>query len=353
MQPMRSRLTWLRPALIALALFAIAACAKDAPLDALEPEGPVAQAQDDLFRPVFWIAAAIFFIVEGLFVVAMIKFRDREGKPEPKQVHGNTKAELAWTLVPALLLVGVAVPTVVAIFDLNPHDDPGDVHVRVIGKQWWWEYEYLDTPEPHVLTANELVIPTGRDVYLELESSDVIHSFWVPKLAGKQDVVPGRINTLEMRADEPGEFLGQCAEFCSISHANMRLRVRAVEPGEFTAWIDAQLEPAVAPGPGTEAGADLFAANCAICHQVRPDEATGFAKNTGPNLTHLADRGTFGAGLYDLTEENLFDWVKNVRAMKPGVIMPVFGCGEHQAPAQGCLSDDDISSIVAYLLALK
>lgn len=351
MQPMRSRLRRLRPALALLALVALAACAKNAPLDTLDPAGRIAKAQDSLFRPVFWIAAGIFFLVEGLFIIAVIKFRDRHDAAEPKQVHGNTKAELAWTLAPALLLVGVAVPTVVSIFDLTPSDDPGDVRIRVIGKQWWWEYQYLDTPEPNVLTANELVIPTDTEVYLELTSSDVIHSFWVPRLAGKQDVVPGRTNSLELFAEEPGEYYGQCAEFCSISHANMRLRVRALEPADFDAWLAAQMEPAVTAGPEVAAGAQLFANNCAVCHQVREGDA-GFTPGTGPNLTHLADRGTFGAGLYDLTEENLFAWVKNVRAQKPGVIMPVFGCGEPEAPASGCLTDDDVNAIVAYLLTL-
>ena len=352
MQTMRSGLRRLRPVLALLALVALAACAKDAPLDTLEPAGRIAEQEDALFRPVFWIAAGVFFLVEGLFIVAVVKFRDRPGKAEPKQVHGNTKAELAWTLAPALVLVGVAVPTVVTIFDLTPSNDPQDVHVRVIGKQWWWEYEYLDTPEPHLLTANELVIPTGREIYLELTSSDVIHSFWVPKLAGKQDVVPGRTNHLELFADEPGEYYGQCAEFCSISHANMRLRVRALEPDAYEAWVDDQLEPSVAASGSVAAGAQLFANNCAVCHQVRgPDDP--FSPGTGPNLTHLAGRGTFGAGLYELTEANLFDWIKNVRAQKPGVIMPVFGCGEPDALEGGCLSDDDIGALVAYLLTLK
>jgi cytochrome c oxidase subunit II len=348
MQTMRSRLRRLRPALAILALVALAACAKDAPLDTLNPSGPIAEKEDALFRPVFWIAAAIFFIVEALFLIAIVKFRDRDDKPEPKQVHGNTKAELAWTLAPALILVGVAVPTVVTIFELTPKAEATDLNVRVTGKQWWWEYQYLDL-EPQIITANELVIPTGREIYLELESTDVIHSFWVPKLAGKQDVVPGRTNHLELFADEPGEYYGQCAEFCSISHANMRLRVIALEPSDFDAWVTAQMTPA---GPDTSEGAQLFANNCAVCHQVRTGDQ-GFTPGTGPNLTHLADRGTFGAGLYDLTETNLFDWLKNAREMKPGVIMPVFGCGEPEASESTCLSDEQISSIVDYLLTLK
>ena len=341
---MRKRIRWMRPALAAIALCALAACAKDAPLDSLSPEGPIARQQDSLFRPVFWIAAAIFFIVEGLFLFAILKFRDRADRDEPKQVHGHTRAEIAWTIVPALILVGVAIPTVVTIFDLErARGSAQELRVRVDAKQWWWEFEYLDTPEPHMITANELVIPTNRDVVLELESSDVIHSFWVPKLAGKMDVVPGRTNVLRLYADQPGSYLGQCAEFCAISHANMRMVVHALDAAEFDTWMQDQLAPAVVPGAGVERGAQLFASNCAVCHQVRAD-GEDFRKATGPNLTHLASRSTFGAGLYDMERDTLFDWVKNVLQQKPGVIMPVF---------ENVLDDGEISAIVDYLLTLE
>jgi cytochrome c oxidase subunit II len=338
---MRLKGRWIRPLLGALALMFLAACAKDAPQDYLEPTGPIAEQVDSLFRPVFWIATAIFFIVEGLFIIAIIKFRDRSDSKEPKQIHGNTKAELAWTLVPALLMVGVAIPTVVTIFDIEPKRSESELTVKVVGKQWWWEYEYLDT-DPKIITANELVIPTDRQVFLELESSDVIHSFWVPKLAGKQDVVPGRTNTMTLIATEPGEYYGQCAEFCSVSHANMRLRVHALEPAEFDRWVASMAAPAV-EDPSVAEGRELFANNCAICHQVR-GPGDEYAPSTGPNLTHFADRGTFGAAMWDLNEEDLIRWVTNAREMKPAVIMPIF---------EDILSESEIRSIVAYLLTLK
>ncbi|MFP5225515.1 MAG: cytochrome c oxidase subunit II [Actinomycetota bacterium] len=331
----------LRPLLGALALLFLAACAKDAPQDYLEPAGPLAEKVDSLFRPVFWIATAIFFIVEGLFIVAIIKFRDRPGKADPKQIHGNAKAEIAWTIAPALLMLGVAIPTVVTIFDIQPKRTDDQLTVKVVGKQWWWEYEYLDT-DPKIITANELVIPTDRQVFLELESSDVIHSFWVPKLAGKQDVVPGRTNTMTLIATEPGEYYGQCAEFCSVSHANMRLRVRAMEPTDFDAWVADMAAPAVQDSSVSE-GRDLFVNNCAICHQIR-GPGDEYASNTGPNLTHFAERKTFGAATFDLGEEDLIRWVANARALKPGVIMPVF---------EDILSEAEIRSIVAYLLTLE
>ena len=338
----------------------LAACATDAPQDALDCAGPVCQRADDLFRPVFWIAVAIFVIVEGAIVFAAIKFRDRPGREEPRQVHGNTKLEFAWTLIPALLMAGVAVPTVYTIIDSAPALDSGDLEVTVVAKQWWWEYEYLNAGDIPFFTANELVIPTGRSVFLNLTSDDVIHSFWIPRLAGKQDVVPGRTNTLELEASEPGFFEGQCAEFCGISHANMRLRVRAVDPATFDAWVNDQIQPAQVPSdPNARAGMDLFfgepvgATNaCIQCHAIRGTEALA---RVGPDLTHFASR-TWYAGTYlrllddDLTltdgaQDQLHAWIKNTRALKPGVRMPPF--------EDLGLTDDQIDLLVAYLLSLK
>src|ERR1041384_553072 len=183
-----------KPTIVVTALtLLVTACAAHAPQDALKPDGPAARTADHLFKPVFWIAAFVFFFVEGLAVYIMVKFRDRPGREEPKQIHGNSRLEFTWTLIPALILFGVAIPTVATIFSLSAKHAPNEVRVKVVGHQWWWEYQYLQT-NPEVFTANELVIPINRPIYLELDSVDVIHSFWVPKLAGKQDVVPERTN---------------------------------------------------------------------------------------------------------------------------------------------------------------
>lgn len=346
----------LKATLAMAGLLLLAACAKDAPQDTLSPDGPLARQSDSLFRPVFWIAAAIFFIVETLILVAVVKFRDRGQEGEPAQVHGNTKLELTWTLIPALILFGVAIPTVSTIFDQEPRHEPNELRVKVVGHQWWWEYQY---PDQNIRTANELVIPVGRPVFLELESADVIHSFWVPKLAGKQDVVPGRTNTMRLIAERPDTtYLGQCAEFCAISHANMRLRVQTKTETGFQQWVSEQQRTSAQPAPGSEAarGKDLFMANaCIQCHAIAGTDAAG---TLGPDLTHLMSRDTHGAALFDNTPENLFEWVKHARDRKPGVIMPNFDrdltLENDQATVKGfrVLSDEEIRLIVAYLMTL-
>lgn len=338
-----------RPALVASLTLLAGACAREAPQNALDPQGPVARAQHNLFLPVFWIAAVIFFLVEGLILFAVIKFRDRPGREEPKQIHGNTVLEFTWTLIPALILIGVAIPTVMTIFNLSAKHAPNEVRVKVVAHQWWWEYHYVGTT-PEVVTANELVIPAGRPVFFDLESADVVHSFWVPELAGKQDVVPERTNTLRFEADHPGEYYGQCAEFCSISHANMRLRVIAKTEPEFEAWLRAQQQPAAAPASSdAQAGLQIVASTqilgsnvCISCHAI--GGVPGASGQVGPDLTHLASRGTFASALYDLNEENLTKWIRNAREQKPGVIMPIF---DH------ILTDDQIRQVVAYLLTLR
>lgn len=336
-------------------VFLLAACVTNAPQDALKPEGPVARQEHNLFVPVFWIAAAIFFLVEGLIVFAAIKFRDRPGRTDPTQIHGNTRLEFAWTLAPAILLLGIAIPTVLTIFDISDTAAPDAVRVRVVGHQWWWEYHYENT-DPAVVTANELVIPINRPVFLELESADVIHSFWVPRLAGKQDVVPDRVNTLQFVAERPNQsYYGQCAEFCSISHANMRLRVITKTESDFQAWLRGQQDDAVEPTDAlAQRGKALFLSNaCVNCHAIAGTDAAG---QQGPNLTHFGSRTTLGAAMFSSTEGNLFEWIKHARDRKPGVLMPNFDRLPSKGDVGGAgvrvLSDDEIRAIVAYLRSL-
>lgn len=275
------------------------ACATDAgPQDYLSPEGPIAVRADRLWDLTFAIAVVIFIIVEGVLVFTVIKFRRRPGR-EAAQFHGNTKVEVVLTLVPTLILAGLAVPTVKAIADLA-EEPPGALNVTVTAKQFWWEYQY---PDADVVTANEMHVPTGQDVVLSLEGADVIHSFWIPKLTGKQDVVPGRTNRMQFRADEPGTYWGQCTEFCGLSHANMRLRVIAHEPAEFERWLLDQQQPAAASVSGAAAqGQDIFMKNCVNCHAIEGTDAQG---TTGPNLTHFATRETFAGAMFENTTANL------------------------------------------------
>jgi cytochrome c oxidase subunit 2 len=346
---------------LSVALFAfLTACAKNAPQDTLQPEGPIARQQDNLFRPVFWIAVVIFVIVEGLIVIAVVKFRRRSESDVPVQTHGNQRLEVAWTIAPAVLLAGIAIPTVLTIFDIDRASDPSlnPMRVKVTAAQWWWRYDYLDIKLPGteapLVTANELHIPVGKRVRIELESRDVIHSFWVPKLAGKQDVVPGRLNHLTIEAEEPGEYLGQCAEFCALSHANMRLRVIAQTPAEFERWVSEQKSPAN-PDAGQSGGAQVFfgAGNCFQCHTIRGLEVGGQSAGgqVGPDLTHISSRGTFGGAMYTFDAQNLTTWLRDPEAAKPGNLMKNCDPGE-TASCVPDLSESDIRLLVEFLQSL-
>lgn len=321
--------------------FLLTACIQDAPLDSLDPQGPFARRIDDLFWPVFWVATAIFVIVQGLILIAAIFFRDRPGRREPRQIHGNTKLEVLWTVIPALILAGVAVPTVQGVFDLT-RCAPGAMPVEVIGHQWWFEYRY---PESGATTSNIMVIPAGQEVCLTMTSADVLHSFWIPKLNGKRYLVPGQETNLRLQADEPGIFWGQCGEFCGLSHAIMRARVRAVTPEEFDAWVAAQLEPAPSPAQGSPAaqGLEVFQAKgCTQCHTIAGVSEVPADAFNGPDLTHFADREVFAGASFDRTPENLKSWLANPPELKPGSYMPDLG-----------LTEAEIDVLIAYLETLR
>lgn len=339
-----TRKAWRRtaPVGLAAALMSVAACARDAPLDTLNPAGPVARQIDSLWDLVFGAAVVVFVVVEGLLVFALFRFRQRKGDTEaPKQTHGNTRLEIAWTIAPAVLLAVLAVPTVSTIWALSR--EPADaLQVTVTGVQWWWRYDY---PEQRVVTANELHIPAGRPVRLALKSNDVIHSFWVPRLAGKQDVVPGRTNHLTLEADEPGEYSGTCVEYCGLSHANMRLTVIAHSPQDFERWVAGQLRPAVAPTDELAMeGKRIFEAQaCVGCHTIRGTKGEG---TTGPDLTHFASRDAFAGYIFPRTDENLREWLRDAPGEKPGSKMPA-------GIAEMGLTEDDITALIAYLQSLR
>lgn len=334
--------------------FVLSACARDDfPQNTLAPQGPQAEKIDHLFQPVFWIAVAVFFLVEGALVYFAIKYRHREGRPVPAQVHGNTRLEVTWTIIPAVLLAGIAVPTLATVFDLA-HKPVNALEITVTGHQWWWEVEY---PNAHVRTANEVHIPTGQPVYITLRSGisgsqsgvgpalgPVIHSFWIPRLAGKQDVVPGRDNHLTIEAPNPGEYLGQCTEYCGLSHANMRMRVVAQSPPDFQAWLQQQLQPAANPPPDVLAVMDRL--GCGGCHTL--DGVSGqigpYLGIIGPNLTHFAERDAFGGDTFQRTDDNLANWLRDAPGMKPGADMPSF---------KDQLSDDEVQALIAYLQSLS
>lgn len=331
-------------ALVALALI-LGGCSiigiPDSPLNSLEPKGPFAERIDDLFWPVFWVATAIFVLVEGAVLLSAVFFRDREGRKEPRQIHGNTRLEILWTAIPAAILVTVAVPTVRTIFDLTECGQ-GAYPVEVIGHQWWFEYRY---PEAGIETASVLVIPAGREVCASMTSEDVIHNFWVPSLNGKRYLVPGHTTLLRLQADEPGVYWGQCAEFCGLSHSLMRAQVRAVPESEFEEWLTAQSEPAVEPEQGTPAAAGLeifLSRQCTQCHNIDPFNLIDQAAFNGPDLTHFMDRGVIAGAYKEFSVENLQTWLANPPKEKPGSYMPNLA-----------LTQQEIDDLIAFLETLR
>lgn len=335
----------------------------DAPLNSLDPQGPFARAIDGLFWPVFWIAVGVFVLVQGGIIVALVAFRDRPGRREPKQIHGNAKLEVAWTVIPALILAGIAVPTVRMVFDLT-ECDPNAIEVEVIGHQWWFEYRYSGLegmPEgAEIETANVMVIPAGEEVCAVMTADDVVHNFWIPKLNGKRYLIPGQVTHLRLEADEPGRYFGHCGEFCGLSHSLMRAHVVAVPRPEFEAWLAGQLEPAPVPEEDTPEweGLQVFlgAAACIQCHSIEfEDNDAGVASNplpaeafNGPNLTHFSDqyRTVFaGASLPEQDEdyeEALKRWLADPPMVKPGSFMPDLG-----------LTEAEIDSLIAWLRTLE
>ncbi len=251
MRVRREHLSRLVAAALAVSLVVLlTGCGVDDPQNTFAPAGDVARRQRDLFNLAMWPAAAILVIVEGLLVIAVFRFRQRKGDALPKQVHGNTRLEIAWTIAPAILLLVLAVPMIGLLVDLGRAPAADALRVNVIGHQWIWEFQYPDLKDAQgkpltILGAPdsfaELHIPIDREIAATLTSGDVIHSFWVPRLAGKLDVVPGRQNRMWFNATKPGSYSGQCAEFCGLGHAGMRLMVVAESEADFQQWVDEQL----------------------------------------------------------------------------------------------------------------
>jgi cytochrome c oxidase subunit II len=338
---MRPRTSWIRALLVGVALLG-AACARNAPLDTLRPAGPIAREIDGLWWVVFYMAAVVFVLVEGAFVFAMFRFRHRKGDTtEPKQTHGNTRLEIGWTIVPALVLATLALPTITTIFAIA-REKPNSLHVTVTAQQWWWRYDY---PDQKVTTANELHIPAGRPIRLTLKSADIIHSYWVPRLAGKQDVVPGRTNHLTIQADHPGTYAGTCVEYCGLSHANMRLKVIAQTPADFARWARNQRRDLMTPRSAlAKKGETTFLAQqCVGCHTIRGTKAEG---TVGPDLTHFATRTSFAGAIFERNRHNLRLWLSDAPAQKPGSKMPA-------GISQMGLSNDDITALIAFLQGLR
>jgi cytochrome c oxidase subunit II len=289
------------------------------------------------------ITAAIFLVVAGLLLYALIRYRHRnlETYNEPPQIYGSNQIELAWTVIPALIVVMLFLTASRVILATQDATKPKDaVDVVVVGHQFWWEFRY---PKLGVVTANELHIPVSdpkhpTPTYLELSSADMDHSFWVPRLAGKTDLIPNRVNTMWIDPETPGLYLGQCAEYCGAQHAKMLLRVYAESPADFAAWIAQQQKPAV-EDPRVAEGREVFLHNaCVNCHTISGTIANG---RFGPDLTHLASRDMIAGGAFPNNAFYLKKWVDNPDSLKPGALMPPMHLNEH-----------DLDAITAYLTTL-
>ncbi len=309
------------------------------PQNTLSPHGSVARQLNSLFIPVYWIAVFVFCLVAGLVVFCIVRFRARSDDEAPRQIHGNSVLEIGWTIVPALLLLGIAFPTVKMVFDINRIPNNA-MQVDVTGHRWWWQFDYTDPADPSKITfstANEMHIPVHQNVVVNLTSDDVIHNFWPPELAGKLYAIPGRTNRMVIEADTPGTYYGQCAEYCGTSHANMRLRIVAQTSADFLNWQQGQQQGPADAGsdPAAAAGLAVFEQKgCAGCHAI-----TGISAGVvGPNLTHFKSRSVFAGSIFNNTDPNLRAWLRNPPAQKPGSVMPNLG-----------LSEAEITQLIAYL----
>lgn len=309
-----------------------------------EPLSTPAESILDIAWVVLAICAAIFVVVAGLIAYAIFRFRSKKSDEgsEPAQVYGSNQIELAWTVIPLLIVLVLIFVTARKTIEIQDAPiPPGALEINVIGHQWWWEVEY---PQYGFLTANEIHIPvseegTNRPTIINLESADVIHSFWVPKLGGKRDLVPNYPNQIWYEPSETGIYLGNCAEFCGTQHANMQIRVIVQTHEDFKAWLENQ-QTAPREVPEVETGRNMFESlACISCHAVGEKGANnGF----GPDLTHLMSRQTIGAGVALTNYDDIYQWLKDPDSLKPGCYMPNMK-----------LTDNQLKHITNYLLTLE
>ena len=308
------------------------------------PESAPAHAISHLAGFVLVITAAIFVVVAGLLFYAVVRFRRRanDDGTEPAQIYGSAPVETAWTTVPFLIVAVLTLTTARVIQEVQDARKPASaLDVQVIGRQWWWEIRY---PKLGIVTANEIHVPVsqGRDrspTFLDLRSADVVHSFWVPRLAGKIDLVPNKVNSMWIEPERPGLFLGQCGTYCGTQHAKMLLRVYADTREDFERWVEQQRKRAE-NHPSVASGRRVFEQTaCINCHAVNGSVADG---RFGPDLTHLMSRDTLGSGALSNSPPGLRAWIKSPDQFKPGVLMPAMN-----------LTDGDLDQLVAYLETLK
>ena len=347
-----------------LAAAALASCATGR-IDPTDPVGENAKQIDGIMRLSGYMASAVGIFVAAAVIIVIVKFRarpDDDPNELPKQIHGNKKAELTWTLIPVVMLVFLAIVTIPAVFDLSGKSDGRTIKVE--GQQWWWQFSY-DVDEDgtaDIVTANEIVIPVGEEINLEIHSNDVIHSFWIPQLNGKKDAVPGRIHHWRISSPEPGIFYGECVEFCGLSHANMQMRAVVLNSNDYEAWVQQQLQPASIPtSAAAKRGYELFGRHCVSCHVIdgvyesAADGNANLLSGVAPNLTHLMTRTSFAGSLFELYNDDgsaniaeLREWIRDAPDRKPS----------RPDNRQGMISfvetlnNSELDDLVTYLLTL-
>ena len=363
---------------VLLSSILLSACGDEASTSILNTAGPVAADEKVLFYVVVVLAAVIFLGVEGWLVYSIFRFRERPNTPTPYQNHGNLFLEALWTGIPTVVLFILLFFTIRGLLQVAPEAQPKDantVTVEAVGHQWWWEFYY---PKYNITTADTLVIPAHTTIHVDLFSNNVIHSFWVPNLTGKTDLIPGHDNTKWFIADKNGTYTGLCAEFCGTQHGNMRFEVKAVNTDSFQSWISTQQQTAAAPGNSlAQQGQAIFKNQCSTCHGIVGVDVTQFYNPQqfcndslgaghnypttdvhcliGPNLTHFGSRDLIAGGVLtnnsqacNPTDPNIMkdchlaQWLNDPQGIKPGNDMNI-----------GQLTTDQIRQLVAYLEGLK
>lgn len=310
------------------------------PATTFAPRSNLTQSIQDLYFEVIGWDSLILLLVVALVVLIIVRYSTRPtGRPTPPPPVFESRAlEVAWVAGPALILAFIAVPSLHLVYSSQRAKPPADaLIINITAHQWWWQGNY---PQLGIQTANEFHIPVNRPVRFIMRSADVIHSFWIPQLGAKRDVVPGHVNEITFTPDKTGEYFGECAEFCGLGHTNMRFRVFVDSPTAFANWATDQTAPPHAPASGpARKGQMIFSTSaCTPCHTIR-----GFSTGKiAPDLTHFASRTTFGGGTFKNTPQNVAKWITNPSAMKPGAQMPALG-----------LSGPELKDLVAYLESLK
>jgi cytochrome c oxidase subunit II len=352
------------------AIIVLAACGPnvDKPYSTTSPASPTADDIQSLYKLVFWLSLIVFVGVQFAIVYLSLRFRRSSDSPDrPPQIHGSRRLEIIWTVIPAVVLLVLLIPTITTLYDHDAAAQDGDLIVDVYGKQWWWEIQYGEDETQggqslDVTTANEIWLPVGKKAQINLHSNNVIHSFWVPRLSGKMDVIPGHVNTMSVTPTEVGEYYGDCAEFCGDQHAWMRFKINVVPEDEFYAWVNnwRSVPPSSARAEEADIAAgvvkapDTFAV-CLACHRVNGMEGALTPQgleapaNMGPDLTMLACRETIAAGMLDNTPENLAKWLKDPGAVKPGNYM-----ADQIGPGAALeLTDEQVAELVEFLEGMQ